>query len=43
LVVITAVEGAPFSEICTRAFCTAIAETPSIPATVAVDGKHYMG
>jgi len=35
LVVITAVDGAPFSETCTSAFCTAIAETPSIPAKIA--------
>jgi hypothetical protein len=35
LVVITAVGGAPFSEVCTNAFCTAIAETPSMPARIA--------
>jgi hypothetical protein len=29
LLVITAVDGAPLSENCTSAFCTAIAETPS--------------
>jgi hypothetical protein len=34
LVVITAVEGAPRIEIRTSAFCTAIAETPSIPAKI---------
>jgi hypothetical protein len=33
LVVITAVEGEPSSEICASAFCTAIAETPSMPAS----------
>src|SRR3989442_7434358 len=36
LLVITAVDGAPFNEICTRAFCTAIAATPSMPATIAL-------
>jgi hypothetical protein len=34
LVVITAVDGAPLSETRTSAFCTAIAETPSIPAKI---------
>jgi hypothetical protein len=35
-VVITAVAGAPTNEICTRAFCTAIAATPTMPAKTAV-------
>ena len=35
-VVITAVGGVPFSEICTSAFCTAMAATPSMPATIAM-------
>jgi len=30
-----AAHGAPLSEICTSAFCTAIAETPSMPARIA--------
>src|SRR6516164_481058 len=34
-VVITAVVGLFFSEICTSAFCTAIAATPDIPAMIA--------
>ena len=38
LVVITAVAGAPCSAICTSAFCTAIAETPSMPATTMIAG-----
>lgn len=36
LVVMTAMAGTPCKETCTRAFCTAIAETASIPATVAM-------
>jgi hypothetical protein len=36
LVVMTAVDGASLSEICTRAFCTAIAETPSMAATIMI-------
>src|SRR6266478_6406153 len=35
LVVITAVDGAPVSEICGSVFCTAIADTPSMPARIA--------
>ena len=34
LVVITAVEGAPVNESRTSAFCTAMAETPSMPAKI---------
>jgi hypothetical protein len=36
LVVITAVAGDPLSEMGRRAFCTAIAETPSMAATIAI-------
>src|SRR6267142_359838 len=36
LVVITAVVGASLSESCTRAFCTAIAETPSMAANIMI-------
>jgi hypothetical protein len=36
LVVITAVAGTPCKETCTRAFCTAIAETANMPAIVAL-------
>src|SRR5216683_2276092 len=39
LVVMTAVDGAPFSDTCTSAFCTAIAETPSMPARIAIDAS----
>lgn len=35
LLIITAVSGAPVSEICASAFCTAIAETPNMPARIA--------
>jgi hypothetical protein len=40
LLVITAVDGVPLSEICTSAFCTAIAETPSMPARIAFVAYH---
>jgi len=36
MLVIAAVEGAPLSENCTSAFCTAIAATPSMPAMIAL-------
>jgi hypothetical protein len=39
LVVITAVVGVFVSEICTSAFCTAIAATPNIPAVTASTGS----
>jgi hypothetical protein len=36
IVVMTAVEGAFASEICTSAVCTAMAEMPNIPAVIAI-------
>jgi hypothetical protein len=43
LLVITAVAGAPRSETCTRVFCTAIAATPSMPATTALGASGSTG